>query len=157
VAGYRAECSNRYQTISPVALWSSRTPVLERLDRPISKTKKETAVRHEKPCSSTQLIMSEKIEHLDRIVASFDPNLRESTDAGHLSFSSLPTEVLLMAQELLKVKLQLKDVAQIVGRELARIDDQVCILDQESQKIKESFASTVGERLGETDNRPARH
>jgi len=62
-----------------------------------------------------------------------------------------------MAQELLKVKLQLKSGAQIVGQELDRIDDQVWILDQESQKVQERFASIVAGRQGETDESQARH
>jgi len=32
------------------------------------------------------------------------------------------------------------------------MDEQVRILDQESQKVQESFASTVAEWLGETDD-----
>ena len=36
------------------------------------------------------------------------------------------------------------------------MDEQVPILDQESQKVQESFASTVAERRGETDDRQAR-
>jgi len=40
-----------------------------------------------------------------------------------------------MAQELVKVKLQLKCDAQIVAQELDRIDNQVQILDLESQKV----------------------
>jgi len=62
-----------------------------------------------------------------------------------------------MAHQLLKIKSQLKAGAQIVGQELNRMDEQVRILDQESQKGQESFASTVPERLGETDDRQARH
>jgi len=62
-----------------------------------------------------------------------------------------------MAQELLKVKTQLKSGVQIVGRELARIDDQVQPLDLESQKVQEGFATQVVERLGETDERQAWH
>jgi len=62
-----------------------------------------------------------------------------------------------MAHELLKFKSQLRAGAQIVGQELNRMDKQVRILDQESQKVHESFASTVAERLGETDDRQARH
>jgi len=62
-----------------------------------------------------------------------------------------------MAHELLKFKLQLRAGAQIVGQELNRMDEQVRILDQESQKVQQSFASTVAERLGETDDRQARH
>jgi len=62
-----------------------------------------------------------------------------------------------MAHELLKFKSQLRSGARIVGQELNRIDEQVWILDQESQKVQESFASTVAERLGETDDRQARY
>jgi len=51
------------------------------------------------------------IERLDRILGQFDLHLKESRDGQHLSFSSLPTEVLLMAKELLKVKSQLKSGA----------------------------------------------
>jgi len=62
-----------------------------------------------------------------------------------------------MAQELLKVKSQLTSGAQIVGQELDRIHNQVQILDQESQRVQESFGSIVAERLGETDDRQARY
>jgi len=62
-----------------------------------------------------------------------------------------------MAQELVTVKNQLKSGVQIVGRELTRIDEQVQLLDLESQKIQESFATQVAEPLGETDERQTRH
>jgi len=62
-----------------------------------------------------------------------------------------------MAQEVLKVKAQLKAGTQLVGRELARIDDQVQLLDLESQKIQESFATEVAQRLEEPDEGQARH
>jgi len=41
--------------------------------------------------------------------------------------------------------------------ELARIAQQVQLLDLESHKVQESFATQVAERLGETDERQARH
>ena len=56
-----------------------------------------------------------------------------------------------------KVKTQLKSGAQIVGRELDRIDDRIRILEEESQNIHERFASHVAERLVETEVRQARH
>jgi len=62
-----------------------------------------------------------------------------------------------MAQELVTVKNQLKTEVQLVGRELARIDEQVQVLDLESEKVQDSFASQVAERLGETDERQSRH
>jgi len=107
--------------------------------------------------ASRDLVMSGRIERLDRILGRFDPTLKQSRDARRLSFNSLPAEVLAKAHELLKLKSQLRAGAQIVGQELNRIDEQVRILDQESQKVQESFASTVAERLGETDDRQARH
>ena len=55
------------------------------------------------------------------------------------------------------VKDQLKARVQIVGRELAPIDEQVQLLDLESQKVQESFATQVTDRLGETDERQTRH
>jgi len=62
-----------------------------------------------------------------------------------------------MAQELVTVKNQLESGVQIVGRELARLDEQVYLLDSESQKVQESFGTQAAERLGETDERQARH
>jgi len=62
-----------------------------------------------------------------------------------------------MAQELLKVKLEWKSGAQIVSHELDQIDDQLRILDLESQKVQESLAFKVAERLGDPDERQARH
>ena len=56
-----------------------------------------------------------------------------------------------MAQELVTVKNQLKAGVQIVGRELGRIDEKVQLLHLESQKVQESFATQVTERLGQTD------
>jgi len=100
--------------------------------------------------------MSGRIERWDRILGRFDPTLKESRDARHLSFKSLPAKVLAMAHELLKNKSQLWAATQIVGQELNRMDEQVRTLDQGSQKVQESFASTLAERLGETDDRQAR-
>jgi len=59
------------------------------------------------------------IERLSRILGRFDPELTKSQDTQHLSYCSLPTNVLLMAQELAKVKDQVKSVVHIVGREHA--------------------------------------
>jgi len=101
-------------------------------------------------------VMTGRIECLDRILGCFDPHLKQSRDARRLSGSSLPTVLLLIAQEQLKVKSWLKSGAQIVGEEHEQIEDQIRILDRESRKVKEGFASTVGERVGETDERQAR-
>jgi len=57
-----------------------------------------------------------------------------------------------MAQEVVKVKDQLKSGVQMVGRELAHIDDQFQLLDDESQKVQESIVAQVAGRLGETDD-----
>jgi len=97
------------------------------------------------------------IERLDRIQAQFNSKLTESHHKQHLAFSSLPTDILLMAQKLVKVKTQLKAGVQLVGHELARIDDHGQLLDLEFQMVQESFATQVAERLGETDELQARH
>jgi len=70
-----------------------------------------------------------QIERLDQILGPFDSSLTKSIDEQHLAFSSLSTNVLIMAQELVTVNKQLKSGVQIVGREHARIDDQVQLLD----------------------------
>jgi len=62
-----------------------------------------------------------------------------------------------MAQELVTVKNQLKSGVRKVGRELARVDEQVRLLDSESQKVQERFTTQVAERLGETDEQQTRH
>jgi len=97
------------------------------------------------------------IQRCEQILARFDIKLTVSQDRQHLALNSLPTNILLMAQELVKVKNQLKSGVQIVGRELDRLDQQVRLLDLESQKVQESFTTQVCERLGETDEREARH
>jgi len=98
-----------------------------------------------------------RIRRLYQILGRFDPKLTVSQDRYHLAFSSLPTNILLMAQALVTVKNQLKSGVQIVGRGLTRIDEQVQLLDLESQKVQESFATQVAERLRETDERQTRH
>jgi len=101
--------------------------------------------------------MTRRIRRLEQILGRFDPKLTVNQDRKHLAFSSLPTDILLMAQELVTVKNQLKAGVQIVGRELARIDQQVQLLDLVSQKVQETFATQVAERLGETDERQTTH
>jgi len=109
------------------------------------------------PEPTGESLMALRIRKLNQILSRFDPKLTVSQDRRHLAFSSLPTNILLMAQELVTVKNQLKSVVQIVGREHTRIDEQVQLLDLESQKIQERFASQVAGRLRETDERQTRH
>jgi len=59
--------------------------------------------------------MAVRIQRLDQILSPFDPKLTVSQDRQHLAFSSLPTNILLRAQELVTVKNQLKSGVQIVG------------------------------------------
>ena len=109
------------------------------------------------PEPTGESLMAIRIRRFDQILGRFDPKLTTSQDREHLAFSSLSTNVLLMAQELVTIKNQLKAGVQLVGRELARIDEQVQLLDLETQKVQESFATQVAERLGETDERQTRH
>ena len=90
-----------------------------------------------------------------KLPPNIDTTLALSPEGQHLAFSSLPTDVRLMAQELFKVKSQLKARAQLVGCELTRIDHQVQLLDLQSEKMKESFATQVAGRLGNTHERQA--
>jgi len=89
--------------------------------------------------------MAVRIHRLEQILGRFDPTLTVSQDREHLAFISLRTNILLMAQELVTVKNKLKSGAQIVGRELARVDEQVRLFDSESQKVQESVAIQVAE------------
>jgi len=71
------------------------------------------------PEPTTESLMAVQIRKLEQILGRFDPKLTVSQDRQHLAFSSLPTNILFMAQELVEVKIQLKSGVQIVGRELA--------------------------------------
>jgi len=72
----------------------------------------------------TESLIACRIQRLEQIRGRFDSKLTVSQDRQHLAFSSLPTNILLMAQELVTVKNGLKSGVQIVGRELAQIDAQ---------------------------------
>jgi len=109
------------------------------------------------PEPTGESLMAVRIRRLHQMLGRFDPKLSVSQDRPHLAFSSLPTNILLMAQELITVKNQLKSGVQIVGRELTRIDEQVQLLDLESQKVQESFATQVAEQVGDTDERQTTH
>jgi len=63
-------------------------------------------------------IMYMGIERVDLLFGPLALKLTEREDEQHIAFNSLPTNVLFMAQELLKVKMQLQSAPQIVGREL---------------------------------------
>ena len=82
-----------------------------------------------------ETIMAIWVRRLDQILGRFDPTLTTSQDREHLAFSALPSNILLMAQELVTVKNQLKEGFQLVGRELTRIDEKVQLLYVESQKV----------------------
>jgi len=109
------------------------------------------------PFHTPDHIMTDRIERLDRILGQFHPHLKQTRDVRHHSFSSLPTKVPLMAQELPNGKLHLKAGAQIAGQELDQIHNEVQILDLESQKVQGTFAAQVAEWLGDTQVRQARH
>jgi len=85
------------------------------------------------PEPTGESLMAVRIRKLDQILGRFDPKLTVSQDRRHLAFCSFPTNILLMAQELVTVKNQVKSGVQIVGRELTRTDEQVQLLDLESQ------------------------
>jgi len=93
----------------------------------------------------TESLMGVQIRRLDQILGRFDPNLTVSYHRHNLAFSSLRTNILLMAQELVTVKNLLKAGVQIVSRELTPIDEQVQPLDMESQKVQESCGTQVAE------------
>jgi len=97
--------------------------------------------------------MAIRIRRLDQILGQFDPKLTARQDRQHLAFRSLLTDILLMAQELLNVKTQLNSGVGLVGRELARINEEVQLLDLDSQNVQECFATQVTEQRGETDKR----
>jgi len=61
-----------------------------------------------------------QIARLDKMLTKFDPKLTDSQDKQHLAFNSLPANILLLAQELRKVKMQLKSRVVIVGPERSR-------------------------------------
>jgi len=109
------------------------------------------------PEPTGESLMGCRIQRLEQSLGRFDPKLTVSQDRQHLALNSLPTNILLMAQELIKVNNQLTSGVQIVGREYARVDEQVQLLDLEAQRVQESFPTQVAERLGETDERQARH
>jgi len=95
------------------------------------------------PEPTSESLMAVQIPRLEQILRRFDPKLTVTQDRQHLTFSSLPTDILLIAQELVTVKNQVKAGVQIVTREHARINEQVQLLDLESPKVQESFATQV--------------
>jgi len=96
-------------------------------------------------CEPTESLIGVRIGRLDQILGQFDPNLTVCHDRHNLAFSSLRTNILLIAQELVTVKNLLKAGVQIVSRELTPIDEQVQPLDMESQKVQESCGTQVAE------------
>jgi len=74
--------------------------------------------RRRTPEPTGESLMAVWIRRLDQILGRFDPKLTFSQHRHTRAFSSLLTNILLMAQELLTVKNLLKSGVQIVGREL---------------------------------------
>jgi len=59
------------------------------------------------PEPTSESLMAIQIQRLDQILGLFDPKLSFSQDRQHLAFSSLPSDIVLMGQDLLSVKTQL--------------------------------------------------
>jgi len=68
-----------------------------------------------RPEPTGERLMAVRIHRLEQILGRFDPTLTVSHDREHLAFSCLPPNILLMAQELVTVKNQLKSGVQRVG------------------------------------------
>ena len=114
--------------------------------------------RARSPGTSLSIFSRHQIQRIDRILGRFDPALQETRDAQHLAYSALNPEAFRMVEDLQRVKEQLNQGATIVGEELTRIDkQQVKFLDQETQRIQETFAARVAERLEAADSRQLRH
>jgi len=145
----RVETTVTHQARTDSADRTPRSPVGLGLLQKSGKGPRPGGRRTPEPTGESLMVV--RIRRLDRILGRFDPKLTVSQDRHQLAFSSLTTNILLIAQELVTVKNQLKSVVQIVRHALTRIDEEVQHLDLESQKVQESFATQVAERLGETD------
>jgi len=157
----RTSASSKETTVTPLSRSHSADQAPRFPASAIGSLAKYRKGRREYGCQTSERaiipIMHIRNERPDRILGGIDPKPTKSEDEQHLAFNSPPTNVLVIAQELVKVKTQLKSGAQIIGRKVTSIEVWVKILDLESQKVQEGFAAQVAERRGETDNRQARH
>lgn len=94
---------------------------------------------------------------METILGRFDPTLAASRETAHANQNPFSIEYLNMANELNTVKQQLKAGVNIVGQELAQIDDTMMAFDLETQRVQEEFAAQVAQRLEAADSRQLRH
>lgn len=90
---------------------------------------------------------------MDQVLSLFDPSLRQSRDAQHLSFNALPPTLQTLATELDSTRREIRYGTRYIGKELSRIDGWIIQLETVSEMLQMAFEQ-VTERL---DDQVARH
>ena len=93
------------------------------------------------------------LQRMDRVLGLFDPSIRQSSYAQHLSYNALPQVLRTLATELDRTQGEIRSLTQYIGTELSRIDGLILQMETESEILQMAFEQ-VTERL---DDQDARH
>ena len=91
-----------------------------------------------------------RLQRMNRVLGLFDPSIRQSSDAQHLSYNPLPPALQILATELDRTRGEIRSGTRYIGKELSRIDWWVLQMETVSEMLQMAFEQ-VTERLENQD------
>ena len=97
--------------------------------------------------------LDSRLQRMDRVLSLFDPNIRQSSDAQHLSYNALPQALRILATELDRTRGEIRSGTRYIGTELSQINGWIIQMETALEMLQKAFEQ-VTERL---DDQDARH
>ena len=96
--------------------------------------------------------LDSRLQRMDRVLGLFDPSIRQTSDAQHLSYNALPQALRILATELDRTREEIRSGTRYNGTELSRIDGWILQIETVSEILQMAFEQ-VTERLDAQDTR----
>ena len=150
--------------VSQVPTWSSTDTRIAQSDRSVpglppgifARGNMRQTASQQSQASETPTIpaaLDSRLQRMDRVLSLFDPNIRQSSHAQHLSYNALLQALQILATELDKTRGGIRSGTRYIGTEVSRIDGRIIQMERAWEMLKMALEQ-VPERL---DDQDARH
>ena len=95
-------------------------------------------------------VLDSRLQRMDRVLGLFDPSIRQSSDAQHLSYNVLPQALRILATELDRTRGEIRSGKRYIGTELSCIDGWILQMETASEMLQMPLEQ-VTERLDDQD------
>ena len=96
--------------------------------------------------------LDSRLQRMHRVLGLFDPSIRQSSDAQHLSYNALPQALRILATEPDRTRGEIRSGTRYIGMELSHIDGWILQMERASIMLQIAFEQ-VTERLDDQDAR----